>query len=393
MNSISKHIFVAGFVLTILVSCSSKPKDPTEPFWGQWEYYDNENGYDAFKYDIEFLSDGTFLIPDTPFLWVNTFEYSLLDDHRLKLTALGISEIVGYELEGDQLKLIFEDGYNLYLRKDANLPEEGKEQTLIEKIREIVRNDKNQVSSLDGMELILVPAGEFPMGCARSHHGGRLCVSQELPLHTVYLDAYYIDKYEVTNAQYSLCVESEACEVPQFANSVNGSSWEYWVHPEFDSHPVVFVTWYDAQDYCKWAGRRLPTEAEWEKAARGETIKAFPWGDEIPDCSFTNFDATVFSDDESVCVGGTSRVGSYPIDTSTYGVMDMGGNVSEWVNDWYSHYKETENLNPIGPVNGQEKSYRGGNWYTFYVQVAGRHSLTPDRYSGYLGFRCASSIP
>lgn len=112
-------IILVLLVLLLIVSCSEKSKDPTESFWGQWEYVDSKNGYDAFQYNIEFVSDGTFLIPETPMLMVNTFEYGLLDGNRLRLTALGQSEIVGYELSGDQLKLIFEDGYNLYRRKGS----------------------------------------------------------------------------------------------------------------------------------------------------------------------------------------------------------------------------------------------------------------------------------
>jgi len=116
MDSVSKRIFVAVVLLSVINSCSSNPKDPAEPLWGQWQYYETENGYDAFQYDIEFVSDGTFLILDTPHLSVNTFEYGILEGNRLRLTALGQSEILWYELEGDQLKLIFEDGYNLYRR-------------------------------------------------------------------------------------------------------------------------------------------------------------------------------------------------------------------------------------------------------------------------------------
>ena len=131
MKSISLRVFAVVLLLSVLVSCSSKPKDPTEPFWGKWTYYDTEgenynsylytyrSEYEDFQYDIEFLSDGTFLIPDCPYLIVNTLEYSLVDDNRLKLTALGISEIIEYELDGDQLKLIFDDVSNLYQREDS----------------------------------------------------------------------------------------------------------------------------------------------------------------------------------------------------------------------------------------------------------------------------------
>jgi len=110
-------IFFILIIFSLLLSCSSRPKNPAEILLGQWTYIDNENGYDAFYYNIEFVSDGTFLIPDSPYLMVNTFEYGLLEGNRLRLTALGQSEIVGYELDGDQLKLIFEEGFNLYQRK------------------------------------------------------------------------------------------------------------------------------------------------------------------------------------------------------------------------------------------------------------------------------------
>ena len=326
----------------LIVSCSAEPKDPAEKLWGQWEYYDSENGYDAFEYDIEFVSDGTFLIPETPFLMVNTFEFGVLDENRLRLTALGQSEIVGYELDGDILKLIFEDGVNLYRRKgSSSLPSEKTEEPL-ELVQGLFENEKTQTRQIDGMEMVLVPAGEFPMG---SEDGSE----NERPVHEVYLDAFYIDKYEVSNGQYEMCVKAGKCDAPSVTSSSTRDN--YYGNPSYADYPVIFVTWYNAQDYCAWAGGRLPTEAEWEKAARGTDDRTYPWGNGDPNCSLANS----YNDDTgSYCVGDTSEVGSYPTGASPYGALDMTGNVAEWVSDWYSpdYYSNSPVSNPLGPASG-----------------------------------------
>jgi formylglycine-generating enzyme required for sulfatase activity len=367
----------------LIVSCSAEPKDPAEKLWGQWEYYDSENGYDAFEYDIEFVSDGTFLIPETPFLMVNTFEFGVLDENRLRLTALGQSEIVGYELDGDILKLIFEDGVNLYRRKgSSSLPSEKTEEPL-ELVQGLFENEKTQTRQIDGMEMVLVPAGEFPMG---SEDGSE----NERPVHEVYLDAFYIDKYEVSNAQYEKCVKAGKCDAPADISSYSRDS--YYGNPSYADYPVIYVSWYNAQDYCAWVGGRLPTEAEWEKAARGTTVRAYPWGDGDPNCSLANShnDAT-----GSYCVGDTSAVGSYPTGASQYGAVDMAGNVWEWVNDWYSdtYYSGSPYANPQGPSTGTYKVVRGGSWISDWdvLRTATRYYGGPDGRNYSFGFRCASS--
>jgi formylglycine-generating enzyme required for sulfatase activity len=243
--------------------------------------------------------------------------------------------------------------------------------------------------------MLPIPAGTFERGCDPAHAYLGVCRS-DLELYTVYLDTYRIDQTEVTNAQYARCVAAGGCTEP--ASYSSAGRFPYYGDPTYANHPVIWVNWYQASAYCAWAGKRLPTAAEWEKAARGASdTRPFPWGDADPSCDVTNF---------SSCTGDTTAVGSYPAGASPYGVLDMSGNVAEWVNDWTrSNYdRRFFASNPLGAASGLSKETLGGNWASYsgdvsanggivhYSLSSSRGENTPFSRGDNLGFRCAASV-
>lgn len=237
--------------------------------------------------------------------------------------------------------------------------------------------------------MVFVPAGDFTMGSPPD-----IGFAEEHPVHTVYLSAYWIDRTEVTSAM-----------MQRFVNETGYPAAFYTISP---NHPAINMNWSDAAAYCEWAGRRLPTEAEWEKAARGTDARMYPWGNTITGAELAYCDANcrVSPAGESLNDGlgiyGIAPVGSYPQGASPYGALDMAGNVLEWVADWYdsSYYARPPSIDPTGPESGSKRVLRGGFWHPEYwthFRSAFRGFHDPDAWNGLpptlggVGFRCAVS--
>ena len=219
------------------------------------------------------------------------------------------------------------------------------------------------------MELCLVPAGEFLMGSPEGEGS-----SSERPQHTVYLDSYYAGRYPVTVAQFREFVDRSR-HSPANGRCLEGSA----------DHSVIYVSWNDVVAYCQWAELRLPTEAEWEKAARGADGRICPWGNQEPDRSLCNYGKNE---------AGTTLVGKYsPRGDGPYGCADMAGNVWEWCSDWYGadYCAESLSRNPDGPSSGTLRIMRGGSWYNRanYARSAFRYWFGPVGTFNDIGFRCA----
>ena len=246
------------------------------------------------------------------------------------------------------------------------------------------------------MELVCIPAGEFLMGSNRDVD--IKAADDELPQRTVYLDAYWIDRTEVSNVQYSLCMSWGGCTPPHNFGSYERENY-FWDN-QYANYPVVYIDWNQAKTYCEWVMERLPTEAEWEKAARGEDGRTYPWGNASPAADLLNFaDSNTSFDwtDKTVNDGymDTSPRGNYPDGASPYSVLDMAGNVFEWVADWYGvdYYSIAPDQNPSGPESGQARVLRGGSWGDDQSNVRStvRGWRLPDDPDNFIGFRCALS--
>jgi formylglycine-generating enzyme required for sulfatase activity len=262
------------------------------------------------------------------------------------------------------------------------------------------QNNTSTIIGKDGAPMVLITAGDFQMGDPVDE------TADATPVHTVYLDAFYMDIYEVTNAQYKKFMDATGYQAPGYNWTANNcfEMWdetdaagnkkprEDWVDPSYNmpNYPVVGISWDDAKAYADWAGKRLPTEAEWEKAARGGLVgKFYPWGETI-----THDDANYSG------VGGkdkwnfASPVGSFA--PNGYGLYDMSGNVWEWCADWYAdnYYSNSPRENPKGPSSGQYRVLRGGSWFSVYdfvnyLRTDYRFYFSPPLvfYSA-VGFRC-----
>jgi len=232
-----------------------------------------------------------------------------------------------------------------------------------------------KIAESDGMKQMFVEEGEFIMGTGNKAQRPRVFE------HRIYLDAFWMDQVEVTNAMYEKCVEAGAClpPVPNF-NPYYGK----WI---YRNHPVVYTNWFLANAYCEWAGRRLPTEAEWEKTARGNDRRVYPWGDENPNPLLANFDEAL--------IGEPLSAYRYPLGASPYGALNLAGNVREWVWDWYDewYYGYSPYKNPSGPESGTERLLRSGAYDARAngIETYQRYKHEPDSAGLSRGFRCAES--
>lgn len=226
--------------------------------------------------------------------------------------------------------------------------------------------------------MVEIPAGEFVMG-----FDGTQALEDERPAHRVWLDAYAIDQYEVTTAQYAAFLAAASRPAPWL--------WESVTLVHHGDRPVIGVDWADADAYCRWKGKRLPTEAEWEKAARGTDGRLYPWGNAVPTNKLANYALGARFSYSQVLM----PVHSYESGTSPFGLYQMAGNVWEWVADWYGagYYERSPDRNPGGPEQGQFKILRGGSWSDLpkYLLTYGRFKLPPETRNSYTGFRCARS--
>jgi formylglycine-generating enzyme required for sulfatase activity len=216
--------------------------------------------------------------------------------------------------------------------------------------------------------MVLIPAGEFMMGADDDQIAA-------MPRHPVYLDSFYIDVYEVTQTRYRECLEAGGCDT-EHGKNLNTPIW--------DEHPMMDINWYDSQEYCEWRGGSLPTEAQWEKAARGTDERRYPWGNEPVTCERARY---------GDCGWMTAPVGSHPAGVSPYGVHDMAGNAWEFVYDWYDqdYYKDSPYENPTGPERDTGwKSERGGAWFyeASLMSSIWRNHAKPTWHFDYVGFRC-----
>jgi formylglycine-generating enzyme required for sulfatase activity len=225
--------------------------------------------------------------------------------------------------------------------------------------------------------MIKIPGSSFKMGSALD--------ADASPERNVTLSSYFIDKYEVTVSEYRKCVQAGQCATP--SNSI--STHCNYDKAGKDGHPVNCVEWNDAKKYCAWAGKRLPTEAEWEFAARGPDGRNYPWGSTPPTCAYADFKST----SGSYCSGaGTSPVGKHPLGVSYWGALDMAGNVEEWVYDLWGKYTPGPLVNPSGPLSGStEHVVRGGNWdlEPNYLRTFSRWHFGQAKH--FVGFRCAKT--
>ncbi|MEE8190883.1 MAG: SUMF1/EgtB/PvdO family nonheme iron enzyme [Candidatus Scalindua sediminis] len=345
---------------------------------------ENSNDYNGA---LKMYKEAEKLKPDLPGLnWQMAGVYWKLNDHKKALEHLEKSRNLGPQTL-EQLGVADDFVLKILEYRDVDTKKSIAKKRINDR-RHLMEETLNDFRE-EWEEMVLVPAGEFKMGTTEEDF-----IQEEMPQHTVYLDAYYIDRYEVTNAQYwefleyitrtgdhSKCHQTEPIAKDHLpGNAFRGYVYKYYNYPDY---PVNRIDWYDAYAYAAWAGKRLPTEAEWEKAARGTDGRRFPWGD-VWEIRYSNVGAK-----------GPITVGSYKLGKSVYGCYDMSGSMSEWCNDWYhpEYYYNSPEKNPKGPLKSTGKRIiKGGSLFArnvYKMRCAVRMFGDPDERNKSIGFRCA----
>ena len=439
-NSLIKNLVISVFVI-LLIGCTNVSNSPETVLWGTWDFKGvSGDGYFNAK-SLSFYEDGRLLLDEQE---ENPARYVVIAPGRIKITRDDEAEVYNYEIIEGELRFSLDghvqtfskanqpimvaqntgDSLSIYaitetpfstLTETKIPPLQLPTNTIIPPTTTRIFTPKIAPPTLtptfspkDRMPMVFVPAGEFIMGSSDSDAD-----KNEKPEHAVYLNAFWINQFEVTNEQFQDFIEHTSFVTTA---EIQGWSWvfgngstrvegAFWAAPEgpgshIDTrldHPVVHISYSDALNYCKWAGGRLPTEAEWEKAARGTDKRIFPWGEDPVTGNKANFcDANcpmdwsnrLFDDGYQI----TAPAGTYPDSESVYGVMDMVGNVWEWVSDYYlwNYYESSPLSNPLGPDSGENYVIRGGSWVSEpqYLTCTTRYLSGADETSNDHGFRC-----
>jgi len=268
-----------------------------------------------------------------------------------------------------------------------------------------VKAQETEAQLRENSGMIFIPAGWFEMGSDDADMMNYIShekesaekilarIADEKPRHKVWLDAYYIDRHEVTVEEYKRCTRAGKCSVPLHYYRDSHCNWD---SPRSGDQPLNCVSWQQAETYCRFAGKELPSEAQWEKAARSDDARIFPWGPKFPDCSLA-----VWGDKENT--DGCGRDGTWPVcskpaGNSPYGLCDVAGNLWEWVYDWYSadYYKSSPQKNPRGPDSGERHLAKGASWHTPQpggLRPSTRYPQVSDEGRSDIGFRCARTSP
>lgn len=430
----SLALMIASFILVFLSGCTSTSLKPAAELWGVWDFSESKGGSMDYAKDLEFREDGSLIIQGR-----ERVSYVVIAPGRLKVTVDNRSEVLNYEINEDTLRLIFDDGELLYTRvKNAvpvaqntvviqtdqslsNTATMGPTETLLPMPSPTIQaatstpqaqftatmqptitltpsSGSSFIRDKDEMPMNYIPEGTFLMGSLKNDS---YAFAHEKPQHEVFLNGFWMDKYEVSNAMFSKFVAETGFQTyaeRQGYSYMYDTSWNWtrvddlsWRSPmSLDTFadanlPVVHVNYHDAEAYCQWVGARIPTEAEWEKAARGDDGRIFPWGDDF-NASNLHFDSS----------NGPVSIYLFPEGKSPYGVYNMAGNVFEWTSDWYrsDYYVISSRDNPRGPSNGEYRVIRGGSWNNSMENVRSAHRdiSMPELSNHLLGFRCAMNV-